>query len=262
MEADDVSGLADVLDRHRLEDEPTHAPRVERGGDDAGAAVIIGEVRVYVGLADYQAADARLERRVDYLRLVAADDDAARLRELRVAVGLRQGEHDVARDGLDVAAELVYELPLKHTQEVEHRQRLDVRVVNGLHIIGRDVSGGEHPVQGAVIAHDGDRGDLAFAHDAPRQIHRHAAVQLRRSVKLDVAYLCAHGLDEHRRLKPEAVEHGAGFVVYRADAYRLVLTVAQSVAQVGIGHRRDYRVGVRIAVTCYIYIIQREIPPF
>ena len=30
VEADDVSGLADVLDRHRLEDEPTNAPRVER----------------------------------------------------------------------------------------------------------------------------------------------------------------------------------------------------------------------------------------
>ena len=126
MEADDVPGLADMLDRHRLKDEPSYAPRVERGGDDAGAAVIVGEVYVNIGLADYQAADARFERRVYYLRLIAADDDAVRLRELWVAVGLRQGEHNVARDGLDIAAELVYELPLKHAQEVEHRKRLDV----------------------------------------------------------------------------------------------------------------------------------------
>ena len=121
MEADDVPGLADMLDRHRLKDEPSYAPRVERGGDDAGAAVIVGEVYVNIGLADYQAADARFER-----RLIAADDDAVRLRELWVAVGLRQGEHNVARDGLDIAAELVYELTLKHAQEVEHRKRLDV----------------------------------------------------------------------------------------------------------------------------------------
>ena len=232
MEADDVvCGFAYTVYRDGLKYKARSLTRIERGGDDAGGGCALGKLGTYIRLTDDEAVDAVRKRGGDDLRLIAADKYCVLTEQRGVFKRLRKRDDDAAGDGVDKIAAFVDDAPLKHAQQIKDRKLVYPAAVYGLHIIGRDVSGGEHAVERAVVVDDGHGGDLPLAHGAPRQIHRHGAVQLRRAVKVQVADLCAHALYILRRFKAEMVEHVLRFIVYRADAHGLVFPVPERVAE-------------------------------
>ena len=76
VEGDYALGVAQAHDGHRLVYEPGGLAGVQGGGDDAGVAGAVFQLRGYLRLADYQTGDLGLQRRLYHLRLVAADEYA------------------------------------------------------------------------------------------------------------------------------------------------------------------------------------------
>ena len=259
MEGDDVFLFAYSGDGDRLIDDSGHPAGVQRGGDDAGGRLPLGPAAFDLCLADDEAVDSLIQRHLDDLRLVAADQDAVPVNGAEILKRLGQGNHYLAGDGVHIVAEFIDQLALQHTEQVEKRQLVDAAVVYGLHVEGGDVTGGEHPVQTAVLVDNGHGGNLPLPHGAPGQIHGDGAVQLRRPVQ--VADLGPHVLDQRRRFKAEAIQHILGLVVDCADAHRFVFPVSQGVSQVGICDCRHDRVCVRVAVSSNIDLAHDGIPP-
>ena len=155
MEIGDVLALADPGHRQGQVDHPGDAAGAERRGDDAGVFGL-SPLRLEIRPADDQALDAGLDGPVDQLRLVAADQDAVGIDEGGVLVVLRDGDEQLAGDAAGLGAVLVDQGALQHADQIEQRYVLDTVFIHGLHLIGGQVSGGEHTVQMPVVIHDGD----------------------------------------------------------------------------------------------------------
>ena len=248
VEADHVLRLARAGDRDRLIHQPRHAAGIERGGDDAGLARVLQPRRVHVGLAEDDALHADIERAADHIRLVAAEDDAVGVGEEQVVAALGQGDRHHAGHAVDLLGAIVEDAPLDHAQEVEQRQRVHVPVADRAHAVGRDVAGGEHAVERAVLVDDGHGRDVLVAHDVPGAVHRDGGVERRRCVVVQVAHLRADVADRYRLLKAEAIEQTLRLIADVAEMCGHVIPVAERVAQCGIGNGGRDGVRVRIPV--------------
>ena len=229
MEGDDVLLLTDPGDGDRLIDDSGHPAGVQGSRDNAGGRLPFGPATFDLRLADDQAVYSLAQRCLDDLRLVAADEYAVPVNGGKVFKGLGQGDHHLAGDGVYIIAKLIDQLPLQNADQVKKGQLVDAAVVYGLHVERGDVAGGEHTIQTAVLVYDGHGCDLSLAHCTPGQIHGDGAVQLRWPVKVQVADLGPHVLDQRRRFEAEAVQHILGFVVYRADAYCFIFPISQGI---------------------------------
>ena len=120
-------------------------------------------------------------------------------------------------------------------------------MLDGLHVAGGDVAGGEHAEQCAVLICDGQGGDgRVRRQSSPRAADGHTGGKRRRCVIVEVAHLRAHGLDPDRGREAEAVEHELRLVADVAETGGAVLPVAECIAQRGVGHGGDDGVGIRI----------------
>ena len=229
---------------------------IDQTGDPAGGegrgddhrAVALRPLRAHLRAAEHHAVNAAGDGPVDDLRLVAADEDAVRIGQGLILV--LEGQHDVHFAGDAVPGELVFvdERTLQHAQQVEDRHVVHPVLVQGLHVVGGDIAGGEHAEEAAVFIHDGDHVDGVVPHGLPGQVDRDGVVQRGRGVKFQIPDLGAHVLDQRRRLHPEMIQQALGLIVDGADAHGLVLPVAKGVAQLGIGHGGDDGIGIRVAV--------------
>ena len=242
--------LGHPADGDGLEDPADGAVAVVGGGDDAGVfgggADVLGQLR----LAQHDAPHPELHRLAEHLRLVAADEH-----RLLGPVGgqlrpLGQGQDHLAGDGVDHLVGVAEELALQDAEDVEQGHLPQRGVGDGVHVVGGDVPGGEHPQQVAVVVGDGDGGDvLVLLHGGPGPVHCHRPVEDGRGVEVQVHHLGPHVLDEQGRLKAEAVQDQLGLVAEVAQPGGHVLPVAGGVAQGGVGHGGDHGVGVGVAVS-------------
>ena len=258
MEADNVLGLAQAHHRHRLIDQASGLPGVQRCGDDAGVPGNLRQLRRNIRLANDQAAHLGLQCGLDHLRLVPADQDALRAQHRPVGIAFGNGDLHLAGHGVGGLGKLIDQIALQHADQIEQRDIADLAFVHGAQVVGGHVAGGQHAVQGAVVVEDGDGGDLPVPHGLPGQLQRHGAVQLRRVVKIQVTDLVAHILNVWRRLKPKAIEHVQRFIIDRADPHRGVLPVPQGIAQVGISHGGHDGIRIRIAVAGNINFVHQR----
>ena len=247
MEALEVLRAADAADGQRLIQQADGAVGIERRGDDDGVRRRIAELLVQLGLTDDDAAGVLLNGATHHVRLVAADDDAAAAGEQQIVTALRQGDAHVAADGIHKIARFVQNTALEHAEHIEQRNGVDVRMLDGLHVAGGDVAGGEHAEQCAVLICDGQGGDgRVRRQSSPRAADGHTGGKRRRCVIVEVAHLRAHGLDPDRGREAEAVEHELRLVADVAETGGAVLPVAECIAQRGVGHGGDDGVGIRI----------------
>ena len=121
-------------------------------------------------------------------------------------------------------------------------------VADRAHAVGRDIAGGEHTVERAVLVDDGHGGDVLVAHDVPGAVHRDAGVERRRRVKVQIAHLRANVADRDRLRKAEAIEQTLRLIADVAEMCGHVIPVAERVAQCGIGNGGRDGVRVRIPV--------------
>ena len=89
---------------------------------------------------------------------------------------------------------------------------------------------------------------VVLAQDGPGTVDGDGGVESRGRIIVQVEDLGAHGVEQHRRLEAEAVEHELRLVRNVAEACGDVITLANGVLQRRIGHGRDDRVGIRVAV--------------
>ena len=214
MEGDYALGMAQAHHRHRLVYEPGGLAGVQGGGDDAGVAGAVFQLRGYLRLADYQTGDLGLQRRLYHLRLVAADEYAVGGEHGPVGKALGHGYLDLAGDGVGGLGKFVYQIPLQHADKVEEGQLVHTVFVDSAQVIGGHVTGGENAVKGAVIVEDGDGGHLPVPHGLPGQLQRHGTVQLRGVVKIQVADLGAHVLYVFGGFKTKTLEHVESLVIH------------------------------------------------
>lgn len=153
-----------------------------------------------------------------------------------------------AGHAVDLLGAVVEDASLDDAQEVEQRQRVHVPVADRAHAVGRDIAGGEHTVERAVLVDDGHGGDVLVAHDVPGAVHRDAGVERRRRVKVQIAHLRADVADRDRLLKAEAIEQTLRLIADVAEMCGHVIPVAERVAQCGIGNGGRDGVRVRIPV--------------
>ena len=237
MEAFQLGIAADAGDGDRLEDLPRHAVGVDRRGDHAGPGGNGPQLLRKLCFTENEAVDIRFQGPADDLRLVAADGNAVLPGKEMLVRALRQGQNDLAGDRVHILAGIVENLALNGSQQIKQRHVPDEGVGDRLHIVVRHVPGREHPVERAVRVGDRNGGDPGVpAQDGPGAGNGHAGVQNGRRVEVEVPDLGADVLDQHRRLKAEAVEDPLGFVVEIAQAAGRVAALAQGVLQGGIGH--------------------------
>ena len=174
---------------------------------------------------------------------------SVRAAEQEIFIVLRQRDADLAADGVGEISVLVDDLAVKHAQEVEHRDPVDPGVGERAHVVACDLARREHAVELAVVVRDGDGGDGSVVlQRGPGTADRHGPGQGGRRVVVEIADLRAHGLDADGRLKAEAAEHQPRLIGDVPEPGRDEFPVAQRVAQRRIGHGRDDRVGIRVAV--------------
>ena len=255
VEADQILRVARAGDRDRLIHQPRHAAGIERGGDDAGLAGVFKPRGVDVGLAEDDALHADVERAADHIRLVAAENDAVGVGEEQVVAALRQGDRHHAGHAVDLLGAVVEDAPLDDAQEVEQRQRVHVPVADRAHAVGRDVAGGEHAVERAVLVDDGHGRDVLVAHDVPGAVHCDGGVERRRGVVVQVAHLRAHVAQHPRRLEAEAVEQALCLVADVAEVCGHIVAVTEGIAQRGIGDGGHHGVRVRVPVAGDVNLI-------
>ena len=253
---------ADAGNLDGVVDHPGGLVGVERRGDDAGVCLLLAQIFGQLRLADDQAADLLLERAAGHLRLFADDDDGVRAAEQEIFIVLRQRDADLAADGVGEISVFVDDLAVKHAQEVEHRDPVDPGVGERAHVVARDLARREHAVELAVVVRDGDGGDGSVVlQRGPGTADRHGPGQGGRRVVVEIADLRAHGLDADGRLKAEAAEHQPRLIGDVSEPGRDEFPVAQRVAQRRIGHGRDDRVGIRVAVAGDIDGVHEK-PPY
>ena len=248
VEADQVLALADAGDGQGMADEPHRPVGVERGGDEAAAALHGQELRQNLRLTDDDAAHADLQRPADHIRLVTADHDAVRPGEGQVFTACGQGDGDLTGDLVGILAPGVEDAPLQHGEEIIDRDVVDVGFLDGGHVEVRHVPGGEHPVEGPVVVGHRHDGDAIGLHGGPGSADGGGRGEGRGGVVIQVPDLGADVADAHGRLSVEALQHGAGLVADLTQAGGLVLPEAQGVLQRGVGHGGDDGIGVGVLV--------------
>ena len=147
----------------------------------------------------------------------------------------------------------VQHTPLQHGQDVEQGHLVQLSHGGQFHIVVGDILPGEHTVEGAVLARNGDGRVAAFLLQRfPGTSHGDTGAQQGRRVIGQIPHLCKHIGNMPGRLEAEAIQNQLGLVGNTAKAGGDVFPVAAGVAQGGIGHRRHDGVGVGVSVACYI----------
>ena len=248
MEADHILGLADTADGHGVMNEPHGPVSVKGRGDDAGLFRHLDELLAHLRLAHQHAVRLQLQRPAQHLRLVAADQNDVPVREHQVLPPGGQGNGHDAGDLLPQLRTFVEDLALQHGQQVVHRNVSHLRVPDRGHIVVRDISGGQHSVQGAVLIGHGHGGHLVLLHGLPGAADGGGGIQGGRRIVIQVPHLVSHIGDEHGRLETEAVQHALGLVADLAQPGSLILPLSQGVLQCGIGHGGHDGIRVRVTV--------------
>ena len=123
-----------------------------------------------------------------------------------------------------------------------------------MHLIRRDIRGGQHPEQAPVLRghrHGFDM-PLVALHELPGVVYRHRAREDGRGIVVEVAHLRAHIAQQRRRRKAELVQHELRLVADLADAGGHVRPFAKRVAQRRIRDGGDDGVGIRVPVSGHI----------
>ena len=231
-----------------------HAGRlvgVEGRGDDAGVRLHLPQLLRQLGLTHDQAADLLLDGAARHLRLLADDDDGVRTLEQQIFIVLRQRNGYLAADRVGQIPGLVQDLAVQNAQQIEDRDLIDAGIGKRAHVIARDFAGREHAVQLAVFVRHGNGGNrfcLVCLQSRPGPADRDCAGQGRRRVVVQIAHLRAHGLDAHRRLKAEAVEHKPRLVGDMPETRGNEFPVTQGVSKRGVGHGGNDGIGIGVAV--------------
>ena len=140
-------------------------------------------------------------------------------------------------------------MALQHGQQIVYRNILDHRIADRGHIVVGHIARGDHPVQLPVLIGDGEDRKLVLLHHLPSAADGDARGEDGWRVIVQVLDLGAQVSDQHGGLRAEAVQDRLSFVADLSQAGRLVLPVAQSVFQRGVGHGRHNGVCVRVPVS-------------
>ena len=244
-----VRGAAHPGNGDGLEDHPRGAVGLMGRGDHQAAAVDLPRLFGDAGLAHHDAGHVGPQRGQDDVRLAAADQHGVPVQGQRLFAVGRQRDGYAAADAVGGLAGVQHDAALQRADQVEHGDVIDLRVQHRAHVLGGDGVGGQHAEQRAVVLHHRQgHGVFVLVQQLPGVVHRHGLVQHRRGIEVQVADLRAQVVDQHRRLKAEAVQHQLGLVADAAQPRRHVFPVAQRVAQLGVGHGGDDGIGVGVAV--------------
>ena len=254
--AADTAG-GDCLEHH------AHSPVGVIGGcDDTGIAPLLPQIRRQFRLAQDNTADAHLHGRPDSLRLTAADEDRFLLPEGILIQPAGQSNNHPAGEHVHRVGRLIEELPLQHTEKIEKRNVLNRLICDVAHIVFRHISGGQHSHQlPLVIGNRDGRNMPVVLHGRPGPVHRHRLIEDGRRIEVQVLNLGTHIFHQQGRIKAKPLQYAPGFVAELPQPGRHILPVPHSVAQGGIGHGGHNRIRVRVAVSSYINLVQRGLPP-
>ena len=249
MEAHHALGVADAAHGSGLEQQTGGAVSVEGGGDDAGLGGQIPQFFRQLCLTQHQAIHIHFHGPAHHFRLIAADDHRGGLAEQQIFVGLGQGNHHFAGDGVDIVAGVVEHFAFQHAQQVEQGHILQYAGVDAGHIVAGDVGTGQNAVQRAILPGHRQGCHIGiFLEFVPGAADGNAEFQNRRGIIIQVADLGEYIVHALGRLETEAVQNHLGLVRYRAQNSRLVFPVAQGIAQSCIGHSGYHGVGIRISM--------------
>ena len=249
VEVHQILALADALNGRGMADQTHGLIGVIGGGDDAGVGLGVQQLLLHLCLADDDAVHVEVQRPLDHVGLIAADHNGVGVGEQQVLAAGGQCHGDRAADDVPQFALGVQNLALQHGQQIVNGDVADPCVPDGAHVISGHVAGGEHTIQGAVLVGHGQSGDLLGLHGLPGAADGRGGGQDGRPVIFQIQDLGPHIVDEHGRLKAEAVQDALGLVVDLTQAGGLIVPLAQGVLQCGIGHGRDNGVGVGVPVT-------------
>ena len=202
----------------------------------------------------------QLQRFLQHLGLLTANDDAARLHALQAVPRCGQRDDDLARDLVEHILRIVDDTALQGTQQVENGNVAHLRMLNGLHVAFGNVPSGDHAVEVSAFVRHGNGGHGHILQHFPRMAHWHRRSDQRRAVIVQVMHLGAHRAQEDRRLKAELIQQKRRFVIEMAQPRRHILLIAQGIAQRRIGHGGNHRIGVGVAMSKYINRIHKNIP--
>ena len=261
MEADDVVSVAGAGDGDGLIDKTGHPAGIVGAGNDAGILSVCQQRLIYLRLAQDQAAYIGLQRPANHVRLVAAQDDMLPTVPQQILAALGQGNDHVAGNRVHQITGVVEDTALDDAQKIEQGQCLHAWLADGVHAVCGDVTGGEGPIQGAVLVDHGDGGDALLPHNVPGPVHGDGGVQGRRRIIIQIRHLCADILDQLGWLETEAIQQTLGLVADVAQIGRYVVPVAQSIPQSGIGHGSHDRIRVGVPMPDYIDLVH-TIAPF
>ena len=252
MERYQLLPLADPGNGQGVADQVHRAVSVIGRGDQARLGGHIPQLLADFRLADDDAPDAQLHGILHHVRLVSADDNAVLAGKKQIFPGGGQRDGHVSGDAVHRLSGLVEQFSLDDRQQVVQRHLVDVGVPDRGHIIGSNVSGGQHSVQGPILIHHRDRGNFAALHQPPCPADGDAGIQNRRRIVLQIPDLCKHIVQKLRRLEVEPVQNGLGLIVHPAQTGGSILPVAQAVLQGRVRHGGYNGIRVRVSVACYI----------
>ena len=252
-----------TADGNGLENPPDGAVTVVGGGDDAGVFGNGADIVRQLCLAEDHAAHAELHGLPEHIRLMAADKDRLLFPEGRQVGALGQGQYHIAGDGVDHLFGFGEELAFQYAEDVEDGHLPQGGVHDGVHIIACDIPGGEHALEMAVVVGNGNGGDvLVLLHSGPGPVDGDGGVEDGRLVIVQVLDLSADVFQVKGGLKAKAAEDSPGLVAELAQPGGHILPVPHGVAQGGVGHGGDNRVGIRIAMAGDIDFIHKSIAPY
>ena len=183
---------------------------IERRSDDAGVCLHLPQLLRQFRLAHDQTADLLLDSAPRHFRLLTNNHDGVRAFKEKIFVVLRQGDGHLSADRVGKIPGFVQNLAVQDAQKIENRNLVHAGVGKRAHVVACDFAGRQHAVQFAVFVCHGNGGNgfcLVGLQSRPCPADRDRTRQGRRRVIVQIAHLRAHGLDAHRRLEAEAVEH-------------------------------------------------------
>ena len=248
MEAGDVLGAADPGDGGGLEDHPRCPVGIEGGGDDAGLGGVVPQLLGKLALAQHQHHHILIQRGLDHIRLVAADDDAVRAVEGQGAVALGQGDEHLAGDGVQQLTGFVEDFSLQNRQNIEQGHLIQMALGDKTHVVVHHTLPGEHTKQGAVIIGNG-QGGVVLLQNLPGPVVGDGLAQHRGRVKIQIPDLVVHIVNPLGGLEAEAVQHHLSLVGDDAQTGGLILPVADGVVQGCIGDGSHNGIGIRISMS-------------
>ena len=116
MEAFQIVGTSNPLNRNGMVDVAGGFDRIQRRGDDTGLGGDMPQLFGQFSLADNQTADVHFDGFAGHFRLVAADDHGVFAVEGQTVVGLRQGNDDLAGNSIYRVAGVIDNLTFQNTQ--------------------------------------------------------------------------------------------------------------------------------------------------